>query len=659
MSNYFIGIMIILLSGFVGAMFSKKHKIPVLSTLVAVGGIFTLLPAIHVFLSGESLSQAFFFNPVFGKVNFVIDALSAFFITIISVMGFASCVYSKGYLKHYIEDGKNINAHMVFLSMLIASMLAVVTCQNALMFLVCWEMMSISSFFLVIFENEKKEVVKAGIKYLVFMHVSVLFIILAFALMSIQSGSLDFASFAPILQENVPFANLAFILAFIGFGTKAGFVPFHTWLPDGHPAAPSHVSALMSGVMIKTGIYGILRILSLIVIPSKLIAYTVLIIGLISALYGVLYAVSQNDVKRLLAYSSIENIGIIGIGIGVGMLGLAFAHPVVAVLGFAGALLHILNHSLFKELLFMGAGSVYTKSHTRDIETLGGLIKSMPKTAILFLIASAAICALPPLNGFVSEFMIYFGMFKGLAVHNFFSMITLLFTIAGLALVGTMAALCFSKVFSIIFLGLPRSEKATQVTEDVEASMLVPMTCIAILIFAIGLCPQYVFNFVLKPASAIIGNQVQFAQEPLAIMQTIAWYALGLLVFIALMVMLKLKLTKNKVVMSETWGCGYDNPNNHIQYTASSYVGPFLTMLKPLFKKIFDIEKPRKLFPRSAHFSLHIDDIEEAYVINPLLKGDEWFLSKFEALQSGNIQSYIKYGLIFLLLVIIGSLFIG
>ena len=659
MSNYFIGIMILLLSGFVGMMFPKKHKISALSILVAIGSIFTLIPALNVFLSGESLSQTFFFNPVFGKVNFVIDSLSAFFITIISVMGLASVIYSKGYLRHYIEEGKSINSHMVFLSMLIASMLAVVTCQNALMFLVCWEMMSISSFFLVIFENEKKEVVKAGIKYLVFMHVSVLFIILAFALMSIQSGSLDFASFAPILQENVPFANLAFILAFVGFGTKAGFVPFHNWLPDGHPAAPSHVSALMSGVMIKTGIYGILRMLSLIALPSKVIAYTVLIIALITALYGVLYAVSQNDVKRLLAYSSIENIGIIGIGIGVGMLGLAFANPVVAVLGFAGGLLHILNHSLFKELLFMSAGSVYTKTHTRDIESLGGLIKSMPKTAILFLVASVAICALPPLNGFVSEFVIYFGMFKGLAVHDFFSMITLLFTIAGLGLVGTMAMLCFSKVFSIVFLGLPRSEKATQVKEDVECSMIAPMSCIAILMFAIGLCPQYVFNFILKPVSVILGNSVQVATEPLAIMQTIAWYVLGLLVFIALMIMLKLKLTNSKVVLSETWGCGYDNPNNHIQYTASSYASPFLTMLKPLFKKVFDIEKPRKLFPRSAHFSLHIDDIEEAYVINPLLKGDEWFLSKFESLQSGNIQSYIKYGLIFLLLVIIGSLFIG
>ena len=232
-------------------------------------------------------------------------------------------------------------------------MLAVVTCQNAFMFLICWEVMSLSSFFLVIFENEKKDVLKAGIKYLVFMHISVLFIMIAFALLSVKAGSFDFNAFKNVLAENVHFANMIFILLFIGFGTKAGFVPFHNWLPDAHPAAPSHVSAIMSGVMIKTGIYGILRVLSLIGTPSKSIAFAVLIISTISALYGVLYAISQHDLKRLLAYHSIENIGIIGMGTGIGMLGLAYNHPVVAMLGFAGAILHVLNHSIFKELLFM------------------------------------------------------------------------------------------------------------------------------------------------------------------------------------------------------------------------------------------------------------------------------------------------------------------
>jgi formate hydrogenlyase subunit 3/multisubunit Na+/H+ antiporter MnhD subunit len=489
------------------------------------------------------------------------------------------------------------------------------------------------------------------------MHISVLFIMFAFALVSLKAGTFDFSGFKDVLAENVHFANLIFMLLFVGFGTKAGFVPFHNWLPDAHPAAPSHVSAIMSGVMIKTGIYGILRTISLIGTPSKSISYTVLIISLVSALYGVLYAICQHDLKRLLAYHSIENIGIIGIGIGVGMLGLAYNHPIVAVLGFAGGILHILNHSIFKELLFLSAGSVYTKTHTRNIEVLGGLIKSMPKSAILFLIGSVAICGLPPFNGFISEFLVYLGMFKGLAIQNFFSCIMILFAIAGLALVGTMAVLCFSKAFSIIFLGMPRSEAAQHVKEDASCSMILPMSFLALLTLIIGLCPKFVFDLMLKPVSVLANVSDVCLCEPIELMTTIEIFAGAFVLFVIALIIVKLILTKGKIEMHETWGCGYNRANNHMQYTASSYASPFLSMLNPLFKKVFDIEKPKKLFPQSAHFSLHVEDIEEAYVIEPVLKSDEWFLSKFEGLQSGNIQAYIKYGLIFLLIVIIGSLF--
>ena len=657
MDYFFIGIIILFLSGITSILF--KNKIAVLSLISAVASVLCIIPAVDVLLNGNSLVQSFDFNSLFGTVNFVIDPLAAFFVIVISVMSLASVIYSKGYLKPYIEKGKNINSHLVFLPVLIASMMTVVTCQNALMFLICWEIMSLSSFFLVIFENEKKEVRRAGIKYLVFMHLSVLFIMAAFAMLSLKSGSFDFASFKMVLQNNSHFANVIFMLTFIGFGTKAGFVPFHNWLPDAHPAAPSHVSAIMSGVMIKTGIYGILRTLDLIGTPSKSIAYAVLIISIVSALYGVLYAITQHDLKRLLAYHSIENIGIIGMGLGVGMLGLAYNSPVVAVLGFAGGILHILNHSIFKELLFLSAGSVYTKTHTRDIETLGGLIKVMPKTAILFLIGSVAICGLPPFNGFISEFLVYFGMFKGLAVHNFFSVIMILFAISALALVGTMAVLCFSKAFSIIFLGMPRSDVAQNVDGDTGCSMILPMSFLALLTLVIGLLPQYVFKILLAPVNIFVKLVPVSLQEPVMLMHVISLYAFAFVVFLTVLILLKLKLSKGKIEMHETWGCGYNRGNNYMQYTASSYASPFLSMLKPLFKKVFDIEKPRKLFPKSAHFSLHVEDIEEAYIINPILKYDEWFLSRFETLQSGNIQSYIKYGLIFLVVVIIGSLIVG
>ena len=658
MSSFFIGILLLLISGFFAGMFSSKLKIAVLSVLMTVASGFCLVPAILSLITGEYFVKTFVFNNLFGAVNFVIDPLAAFFVVVISVMSLVSVIYSKGYLKPYIEKGKNINAHLVFLPLLVASMMAVVTCQNAFMFLICWEVMSLSSFFLVIFEHEKKEVLKAGIKYLVFMHISVIFIMIAFAMLALKSGTFDFSGFKELLSGNIHFANLVFLLLFVGFGCKAGFVPFHNWLPDAHPAAPSHVSAIMSGVMIKTGIYGILRVLSLIGTPSKSIAYMVLIISLVSALYGVLYAISQHDLKRLLAYHSIENIGIIGMGLGIGMLGLAYNNYLVAILGFAGGILHVLNHSIFKELLFLSAGSVYLKTHTRNIEILGGLIKSMPKTALLFLIGSVAICGLPPFNGFISEFLVYLGMFKGLSINNFFSVVIILFAIAGLALVGTMAVLCFSKAFSIIFLGMPRSDAAQNVETDTTVSMIIPMSFLALLTLVIGLCPQYVFNIMLKPVSVLTSVSGVHLCEPIFLMNVIALIGGSFVLFVLGLVILKKILTKNKIEFQETWGCGYNRANNHMQYTASSYASPFLSMLSPLFKKVFDIEKPRKLFPQSAHFSSHVEDIEEAYVIEPIIKSDEWFLSKFEGLQSGNIQSYIKYGLIFLLAVIIGSLFI-
>lgn len=660
MNILFLGLLGFLLSGFIAMLFDNRFKMIVLSILSFISSIICITPAIKMLATGEKISETFWLNPIFGNVCFSIDYLSAFFILVISIMSTIGVIYAKSYLEPYIKQGKNINSHMLFLMLLIASMISVVTCHNALMFLICWEIMSLSSFFLVIFENEKKEVLKAGIKYLVFMHFSVLFIIVAFAMMSIQSGSLDFASFSQNILNNEHFANLVFLFAFIGFGTKAGFVPFHNWLPDAHPSAPSHVSGIMSGVMIKTGIYGILRTLTFIGTPSKLVAYSVLLISVISALYGVLYAITQHDLKRLLAYHSIENIGIIGIGLGTGMLGLAYHNATVALLGFAGGILHILNHSIFKELLFLSAGSVYLKTHTKDVEILGGLIKSMPQTGILFLIGSIAICGLPPFNGFISEILVYFGMFKGLAINNFFVVLTLIFGISALALVGTMAILCFSKAFSIIFLGSPRSEIAENVKCDNDKFITIPMMFLALLTLIIGVLPQHIFGLIQKPVSVVTGgNLAILSTEPLELLQTLSLYALAFILFVVVLIELKLFLTKNKIKKYETWGCGYNKPNSHMQYTASSYASPFLSALKPLFKKVFDIEKPRKLFPKSAHFSLHIDDIEEAYLIDPIVKGDEWFLSKFESLQSGNLQSYIKCGLIFLLIVVIGSLFIG
>ena len=660
MEIYFLALGMLLAGALLSVIVKDSWKFKVCSIFTLISSVMLFLPAAAVLLTGGTLAQTVYMSPIIGDVEFAIDPLSAFFVMVISGMSFLGTLYANGYMKPYLNKGMNVSSHCFFLMMLIASMILVVTVQNAFFFLVVWEIMSLSSFFLVIFEGEKKEVLSAGIKYLVYMHLSVVFIIAAFVLLNIYSNSLTFADFANVLQGKEALANIVFFLAFIGFGIKAGFVPFHNWLPDAHPAAPTHVSGIMSGVMIKTGIYGILRVLLFVGTPSKLIAYTVLIVSAISALYGVLYAITQHDIKRLLAYHSIENIGIIGMGMGIGMLGLAYSNPAVAILGFAGGILHILNHSIFKELLFFAAGGGYLKTHTRNIEKLGGLIKNMPYTSLLFIIGSVAICGLPPFNGFISEFLIYAGMLKGIPSSEINLFITLVFAIAALALVGTMAILCFTKASGITFLGNPRSEQAENVKGDVARVMIVPMGILAFLTFFIGMYPQYFIGAVLVPASMFAGSEaiLPIFNSVMALVSTLSWYFFLFLVLVLVLFALR-ALIKSKVVLHNTWGCGYNRANNHMQYTATSYADLFISTLKPLFKRVTHIKKPKELFPKEAYYELEVEDIEEAYIVKPLINWDEKFLAKFERIQSGNIQQYILFGLVFLIIAIIGLVYFG
>lgn len=660
MEIYFLALGTLLLGGLLSVAVKEQWKFKVCSVFSGLSAIMLLLPAILVLLTGGTIGKTVYMSPILGDVQFVMDPLSAFFVAVISIMSFLGTIYANGYMKPYLEKGMNTSSHCFFLMMLIASMIMVVTVQNALFFLIVWEIMSLSSFFLVIFEGEKKEVIHAGIKYLVYMHLSVIFIIAAFVLMNIQSNSLSFADFASIFSGNEVLANIVFMLAFVGFGIKAGFVPFHNWLPDAHPAAPTHVSGIMSGVMIKTGIYGILRVLFMIGIPSKMISYTVLTVAVISALYGVLYAITQHDIKRLLAYHSIENIGIIGIGIGIGMLGLAYGNPIVAAFGFAGGILHVLNHSIFKELLFFAAGSTYIKTHTRNIEMLGGLIKKMPYTALMFIIGSVAICGLPPFNGFISEFLIYAAMLIGIPSSEVGLFITVVLSLAALAMVGTMAILCFTKASGIMFLGEARSEHASNVKEDVSAVMILPMSILALATFFIGMYPQYIIAGILSPVALFVkGNALlPMFETIMAIMQNLSWLFFIFLVILIAVCVVRLVINR-RFAEHTTWGCGYDRPNSRMQYTASSYADLFISTLKPLFKRVAHIKKPKDLFPKEAYYEVEIEDIEEAYIVKPLLKWDEKLLAKFERIQNGNIQQYILFGLVFLVLAIIGLIYLG
>jgi hydrogenase-4 component B len=341
----------------------------------------------------------------FGHFYLQMDGLSTLMIAMISVLGFAASLYSISYLEQY--DKRNLGVLGFFTDLFIAMMMLVVTVANAFYFLIFWEMMTLASYFLVVFESEKKEAVRAGYLYMLVAHAGGALIMISFFLFFANAGSFDFAAFRQA-QLSPVVRDVIFLLAFIGFGAKAGMVPLHIWMPGAYSAAPSHVSALMSSVMKKTAIYGILRVCVDLLGASVLWwGLLVMFFGALSAVLGVLFALAERDLKRMLAYSSVENVGIILLGIGTGMVGLATQQPVVALLGFLAALYHALNHSFFKGLLFLGAGALDYRLHTRDLNQMGGLARRMPWTGLAFLIGALAVAAIPPFNGFVSEWFTY------------------------------------------------------------------------------------------------------------------------------------------------------------------------------------------------------------------------------------------------------------
>ena len=588
------------------------------------------------------------------SVSFKIDKLSAFFILIVNFTAFTGLIYAKGYLKPYLAKKGNteIAFHYFNYLWLHISMLLVVMVHNALGFLIVWEIMSLASFFLVIFESEKKETLKIGINYLLQMHIGVVFLMLGFIWAFVQTGAeFSFDGLSVYFASHNPFP--LFLLFFMGFGIKAGFIPLHTWLPHAHPAAPSHVSGVMSGVMIKMGIYGILRVLMYIHHGLFAIGLFIVVVSLVSGIIGVSLAIVQHDVKKLLAYHSIENIGIIGVGIGLGVIGIAENLPFLAVLGLGGGILHILNHLLFKSLLFYTAGSVYKQTHTRNIEQLGGLIKSMPKTALFFLLGALAISGLPPFNGFISEFLIYSGIFKSLQAGSLSVAIIILFSFSGLAIIGGLAIFCFTKVFSIVFLGTGRSKKTEHVTEA-ESIMILPNYMIGFLIVLIGFA-SFLF---MQPLAAIVGGFVPNTSMLITIIPTLNHISISSGLFIVLIGALWLlrawQQKHQKIEKNSTWGCAYTgvNPALH-QYTATSYADNFVQISKQIthVKKDFNEFEEEEIFPKEREFETHSSDVFEDYLLSaPINKMLHW-LHKIAVFQTGKIQHYLLYALLFIMVV--------
>lgn len=617
----------------------------VLVTTVPAAGLF-LYPGkpLHIMVGGFP-----------GTLNLTVDSLSAFFILVTNFTMLTGLLYSKGYLNAYAETKSpaRMALHEFSYVWLHLSMLAVLMLREGLPFLVSWELMAVSSFMLILFEAEKRLTLKTAVNYLIQMHIGLVFLIIAFLLTEAATGTMSFDALKNYFSNH---SNPAlFFLFFAGFAVKAGFVPFHTWLPEAHPAAPSHVSGVMSGVMIKMGIYGIFRLLTNVQSDFYFIGIIIMLLGVVTGLYGIMMAIVQTDLKKLLAYSTIENVGIIGIGIGLGSVGLGLNNPVLALLGFGGGLMHVLNHSLFKSLLFFSAGSVYQATHTRNMEELGGLVHKMPRTAGLFLFGSLAICALPPLNGFISELLLYYGLFMGLHAGSVYQTISMLLTILALALIGGFALFGFSKAFGLTFLGSTRSAVHFD-DKAVTKGMIFPKLLIAFGIMVIGLAPM----LVLAPLLNMIGFQFGMGADSLVTSLHYTLSKVSLVGIILIITVIVLMLIRTRVVKpaktstGPTWGCGYTSGSVKQQYTATSYASNFAELASPVFHTKIEYEPIHEedIFPQKRGFS-HVSGDFFGLLMGKITGWAMMALKKIARLQTGNIQHYILYAFIFILVLFI------
>jgi len=602
-------------------------------------------------LQSRPFERVFHGNSVLGEIFLRADALSGWFILLMNFTMLTGIFYGRQYMRPYENRPADITLHYISYVVNHFAMIGIYVVQNMLVFLCAWEIMTIAAFLMVIFEHERTDTLKAGINYLIQSHISVMLLTLAFIWVSSHTGSYDFRAIARYTAQAHPALSLILFLCFFaGFGIKAGFVPFHTWLPYAHPAAPAHVSGVMSGVLIKLGIYGILRMLWLIKPDYTLAGYIILIVSVITGVYGVMLAIIQHNVKKLLAYHSVENIGIIGIGIGLGCLGLGMHNLYLAFAGFAGALLHTLNHSLFKSLLFYAAGTVYQATHTMDIEQLGGLIKKMPRTAVVFLIASLAICGLPPFNGFISEFLIYSGLFNGITANPLSSIVVLISALFGLVLIGGLAMLCFTKAFGIIFLGTARHPYPASV-QEARFPRLFPQYMTVIVILFIGLLPQ-LFVGLVTPVVVLLAGSPTIATSSVSFTGTLQTVGLSAAVFLLLCAAVygsRRKLTTGrKSAISATWGCGYRASTPRLQYTANSFVRSYRKLVRPLLMMNKREEEIKGIFPQPIHSRTHPYDKMEALFIDRPLRSLRGLLGRFEFLQNGSEQFYILYGIVFI-----------
>jgi hydrogenase-4 component B len=597
-----------------------------------------------------------------------LDPLAAFFTLVISLVGLAISIYSYGYVAQYFSV-KNVGSLAGSFNFLLLTTTLIFCADNAIFLLIAMELMALFAFVLVVFEQEYPETRRAGLLYFVMSHIGVGCLILGFLLLFQVHGSFRFEDLHFVgAQLSLSQRTAAFLLFFVGFGIKAGVIPLHIWLPAAHPVAPSNISAFMSAVIIKTGIYGMVRVFFDFLAPPPVSwGLLILTIGSASALLGVLYALVEHDLKRLLAFHSIENIGIILMGLGASLLFISFGHPVLAALALVAGLYHTLNHACFKGLLFLGAGAVLHATGTRNMEELGGLIRRLPWTAFLFLLGAVAISGLPPLNGFISEWLTYQAFLQGFGVTQF--AVRLIFPISGalLALTGALAAACFVKAVGITFLSLPRSPHAEK-AHEAPVSMLLGMGILGLACIVLGVFPM-LFLPILDPVTQqFLGQEISS--------QLIAgngWILTSLgaergslstsgitALFLALLPLpLVLRFIFSRRYghrVDETWDCGLDRLTPEMEYTATAYSKPLRMIFQSIYRPRRRIQADfavSRYFTKSIRFESQIEPTFEKWLYRPLNRAILRLSRRIRLLQTGSLSAYLFYIFITLLILLL------
>lgn len=649
----------------------EEHRYPrllrqVVFIALGLGGVFALLAGLSVLISGAVLTDQIALGLPWLPWHIRFDALSGFFFLIIGIAVVAVSLYGTGYVHHYKEKDHPFAVLGLFTGLFVTGMLLVLLADDAFMFMIAWELMSVASYFLVAFQHENSANRRAAFLYLLMAEVGALAIILAFGVLASFSDGFTFDALRHA-QLSTTWASIAFGLAVLGFGMKAGIVPIHVWLPEAHPVAPSHISALMSGVMLKVALYGLIRFcFDLLDDIQWQWGVMLLIIGTISALGGILYAMMQPNLKRLLAYSSVENIGIIFMVLGLAMIFLDNGHPELAALGFLAALFHAFNHALFKNLLFLGAGIIQQQTHELNIDMLGGLIKKMPKTSAVFLVGCMSISSLPLFNGFVSEWLAFQTALQVDVLDNGILRSLIPVSAAALALTAALAAACFVKVFGLTFLGVPRSRHSEKAHEVKDKGMLMATYLLSGLCFFVGIFPSLIIDLINRVSG-------QLLQQTVTNDKAMSWLWLApvsadkssyspLLVLISALVAgcicyWYLRRDPEKAIRTaETWDCGFGGLTPRMQYTSSAFTMP----IRRIFAKAWIIdEKIHKDFNgamsqevSAVHYSLHIQDHCWSWLYQPVERAVNHTAKQVARIQTGNIRVYLGYSFFTLLVLL-------